>query len=128
MASLDIESDGPRRDFPGRRWLSVVLRGLHLVAVIWLGAALLGAPAARDPVGAWWVFATGALLFALDLWNRPQHLRQWAGMSMLLKLALVTLMLAAPEAELLLFWLLVIWSAVFSHAPASFRNAPVFGH
>jgi len=35
-----------RGSFPGRRWLIVVLRALHLIAVIALGALLLGAPAA----------------------------------------------------------------------------------
>ena len=32
-----------------------------------------------------------------------------------------------PAVHAPLFWLVVVWSAVFSHAPASFRNAPVFG-
>jgi hypothetical protein len=123
---IDAERRG---DFRGRRWLVVVLRGLHLVVVIWLGAVLLGAPAI---VGAYkpasWVFVTGVLMFALDLWHRPQHLRQWAGVGVLLKLALIVWMILAPDLGLILFWVVVVWSALFSHAPASFRNAPVFGH
>jgi hypothetical protein len=124
MASLDgCES---RRDFPGRRWLSVVLRGLHLVAVIWLGAGILGAPTGYAlPQLGLAVFATGLLVWVLDIWSKPQHLRQWAGMSMILKLVLVALMVAVPATQSALFWLLVLWSAVFSHAPASFRNARV---
>ena len=35
---------GQRRSNPGLRWLNVAVRGLHLAAVIGLGAALLGAP------------------------------------------------------------------------------------
>jgi hypothetical protein len=42
---------------------------------------------------------------------------------MLLKLALLGWMLAAPNLREPLFWIVVGWSAVFSHAPASFRNA-----
>jgi len=125
MAALGREDRLSRRDFPGRRWLTVVLRGLHLAAVIWLGAALLGAPVAVARAGAG-VFASGALLFALDVWSKPQHLRQRAGLGMFVKLVLVALMPAAAGAQLALFWLLVIWSAVFSHAPASFRNAKTF--
>ena len=124
MAPLDgCES---RRDFPGRRWLSVVLRGLHLVAVIWLGAGILGAATdySATQLGLS-VFATGLVLWALDIWSKPQHLRQWAGVSMVLKLLLVALMVALPATRTFLFWLLVVWSAVFSHAPASFRNAKV---
>ena len=30
-----------KRDFPGRRWLSIALRSLHLVGVVLVGAALL---------------------------------------------------------------------------------------
>ena len=30
-----------RRDFPGRRWLLVALRSLHLVGVVLVGSALL---------------------------------------------------------------------------------------
>ena len=126
MASLDgCES---RRDFPGRRWLAVALRGTHLVAVIWLGAGILGAATGYSmrQLGLS-VLATGLLVWALDIWSKPQHLRQWAGLSMVIKLALVAAMVVVPATETVLFWLVVIWSAVFSHAPASFRNAPVFG-
>jgi hypothetical protein len=118
-----------RRDFRGRRWLVVLLRGMHLVVVIWLGAVLLGAP---EIVGGYrptaWVFGTGMAMFVLDLWHRPQHLRQWAGVGVLLKLALIAWMMLAPNHGLVLFWLVVVWSAIFSHAPAAFRNAPVFGN
>ena len=34
------------RDFPGRRWLGVLLRAAHLAGVVGLGAGLLGAEAA----------------------------------------------------------------------------------
>ena len=113
-----------RRDFPGRRWLSVVLRGLHLVAVIHLGASVVAdllAAAARS--GGLAVLFSGLALWALDIWQKPGHLREVAGLSMFLKLALVAGMILTPELHRPLFWLIVVWSAVFSHAPASFRNA-----
>jgi hypothetical protein len=57
----------PDRKRPGwRRWLNVLLRGLHLVAVIALGAALLGAPLS-DATAAMAVAATGLTMFALEL-------------------------------------------------------------
>jgi len=121
-----VSSAIPRRDFRGRRWLNVVLRGLHLVVVFWLGALLMGAPAGISPhVVAAAVFFSGALMWSLDIWHRPEHLREWAGVSMVLKLVAVAAMIFAPNWRELLFWSIVVWSAVFSHAPGSFRNAPV---
>lgn len=112
------------RDFRGRRWLSVLLRGAHLIAVIDFGAALLRVPPAPLPelAGAA-VFATGALVWLLDLWHKPAHLVEGAGLSMLLKLVLVAWMILSPAVREPVFWTIVAWSAVFSHAPASFRNA-----
>jgi hypothetical protein len=115
-----------KRDFPGRRWLAVVLRGVHLVAVILLGAAVFGQAAPLDIHAAGQsVFATGLAVWALDIWAKPQHLGQWAGLSMFIKLALIAAMLVWSELYAPLFWLVVIWSAVFSHAPGSFRNAQI---
>jgi hypothetical protein len=110
-----------RRTFPGQRWLSVALRGLHLVAVIWLGAALLGAPLKGDHavLGLW---TTGLPMLALDTWSRPAHLREASGVAVLAKLALVAWMAVDPVSRSVLFWLVVIGSGVFAHAPASFRH------
>lgn len=111
-----------RRNFPGQRWLSVVLRGLHLVAVVWLGAALLGAPVASDPavIGLW---ATGLAMLGLDTWSKPSHLREASGISLLVKLTLVGWMAFDASSRAVLFWLVVVGSAVFAHAPAKFRHA-----
>ena len=86
-------------NFRGQRWLSVFLRGLHLVTVIVLGARLLGAPL---PVG--WpanaaplaVLLSGGLLLALDLWAHHDHLLEAAGASVAAKLALVGWMAIEP--------------------------------
>ena len=115
---------GGVRDFPGRRWLSVVLRGAHLVAVIQFSAIVLHAvPDARLPHAGVAVLVSGVLVWLLDLWYRPSHLLEGAGLSMLLKLALLAWMISAPSLRVPLFWIIVGWSAVFSHAPSSFRNA-----
>ncbi len=112
------------RDFRGRRWLSVFLRGAHLIAVISFGAALLQAPSAPLPEHAGSaVLISGVLIWLLDLWHKPAHLVEGAGLSMLLKLVLVAWMIFSPGLREPLFWIIVAWSAVFSHAPSSFRNA-----
>ena len=113
-----------QRDFPGRRWLSVVLRGAHLIAVISLSASVLNAvPTAPPDYTGTAVLITGVFIWLLDLWHQPAHLIEGAGLSMLLKLALVGWMIVSPSLREPLFWIIVGWSAVFSHAPSSFRNA-----
>lgn len=115
-----------RRDFAGRRWLAVVLRGVHLVTVIQLAIALFGQPTVGDTrIPGLAVLGSGLLVWALDIWSKPEHLRQWAGLSMFIKLAAVAAMVLLPSLQAALFWLVIVWSAVFSHAPASFRNAPI---
>jgi 4-amino-4-deoxy-L-arabinose transferase-like glycosyltransferase len=113
-------SDG----FRPLRWLSVFLRGLHLVTVIQFSAFILIRPAV-PPDERWGiaVLLSGLALWALDLWQHPAHLRQRVGLCMLVKLLLVAAMLHLPALRWPLLWVIVIGSAVFSHAPASFRNA-----
>lgn len=108
--------------FPLQRWLNVVLRGLHLVAVIVLGAALLGAPLASDGavIGLW---TTGLAMLASDTWSKPSHLREVSGFAVLIKVVLVGWMAADEASRPLLFWFVVAGSAVFAHAPAKFRHA-----
>lgn len=119
--------DMPARELPGRRWLTVVLRTAHLVAVIWLGACLMTEPlAASLRLAHTAVTLTGVAMFGVDLWCHPGHLRERAGAAMIVKLALIAAMAAAPAHALTLFWVVVVWSAVISHAPASFRHARIF--
>ncbi len=111
---------------PFARWLGVVLRALHLATVIGLGAAMMGAPL-DGHVQSMAVLASGGAMMALDLWLRPGFLKEWSGASLLIKLALVAWMAIDAEARAPLFWLLVIWSTLFAHAPATFRHAKWLG-
>jgi hypothetical protein len=120
MKSDTAPAARPRR--PVLRWMSVVLRGAHLVAVIGLGASLLGAPlAAREQ--AMWLLATGVTILAFDLRARPGLLGEWSGISLVLKLGLVAWMAGDATWRRPLYWLIVAWSVLFAHAPASFRHA-----
>lgn len=113
-----------RRDFPGRRWLNVSLRSLHLAGVVLLGAALLGA-GDTDP-GGWLMLSSGLAMFASDLLTQPGHLREVAGVGILLKLLLVALLLALPALAVPLFWTLLLASTLLSHAPGGFRHRRLF--
>jgi hypothetical protein len=106
------------------RWINVILRGMHLAAVVLLGAALLGA-ALDARHAATGVAITGFTMFALDLWRKPQYLAEVSGMAVLVKLGLVAWMAIDASSRHALFWLIVAGSAIFAHAPASFRHAVV---
>jgi hypothetical protein len=109
------------------RWINVILRGLHLVTVIVLGSALLGAPLDAGHA-AMAVAASGFAMFGLDLWRKPQHLREAAGLAVLSKLVLVGWMAIDASARPVLFWLIVAGSAISAHAPARFRHAILLGN
>lgn len=115
-----------RGDVPGRRWVMVALRTVHLVAVIALGALLLGAPALPGWSAAWVagaVLGSGLAMLALDLLAHCDYLRTVAGITVLLKLLLAAILAIAPEP--LWFWGAVVLSAVVSHAPARVRHLRV---
>jgi hypothetical protein len=94
---------------------------LHLVAVIAFGAAALGAPISLQ-LQSMGVLLTGIAMLALELWTKPRMLLEWSGAAMVIKLCLVAVMALNTELRLPLFWGIVIWSSIFSHAPASFRH------
>lgn len=108
------------------RWANILLRGLHVAAVVVLGAALLGAPVAagRAVLG---LLATGTIMLALDTWKHPGHLREFSGVALEVKLILVGWMAWDEFSRPLLFWLIVAGSTLFSHASSKIRHIPVFG-
>ena len=109
------------RDFPGRRWLVVVLRAAHLAGVVGVGAGLLGAEAAAAGF-VYLMVLSGMAMAMLDAWSRRRWLRELAGLSMLVKFALLGWFLADESARPMLFWSILVFSVIFAHAPASFRH------
>jgi uncharacterized membrane protein YhaH (DUF805 family) len=106
------------------RAATVVLRTVHLSCVVLLGAALLGAPLPLHRMaGA--TLASGLVLFAMELFARRLHAFDLAGLSVLLKLALVAVVAGWPGAQahaLPVFWGLVVVSSISSHAPKNVRH------
>jgi hypothetical protein len=106
------------------RAASIVLRTLHLAAVVALGAALLGAPLSLARTGAA-TLASGLALFAMELFARRMHAFDLAGLSVLAKLAVVAVVALWPGASvhgLAMFWILVALSSLSSHAPKPVRH------
>lgn len=109
----------------GVRWLSVALRAAHLASVVALGAAIHGAPLDSHSFGLA-VLASGCVLFALDIYANRDLLKQISGQSVVLKLLLVAGIVTIDAMRLPLFWIVVFWSAIFSHAPGSLRHRRLF--
>ena len=112
--------------FVGRRWLSIVLRSLHLVGVVLTAIAIFGS-SQHQLAASLTTFVTGVGLFGIELWRSRQHWRELAGAFVLLKLLLVLGMILMPSHAAGLFWFLLISSSLISHAPKSFRHKRLFG-
>lgn len=115
------------RDFPGRRWLIVALRAVHLSGLVGVGAALLaGQPLLETP----FLFAlagSGVAMVLLDLLAAPAYLAEVAGGAVLVKLALLVWFALDPAHRLPLFWFILILSATVAHAPARLRHRRLAG-
>ena len=112
----------PPRGFPGRRWVNITLRTLHLIGVAGMGGGwLYGAdPAAWRPY-LWLVLATGALMVVLELAATLLWLLQLRGLAVVAKLGLVAAAGYWPGATPWLLAAVIVLSSVFAHAPADVR-------
>ena len=124
MVSKKDSADSAKfRDFPGRRWLIVVLRAVHLVGLVGTGAALLGtAPLDAQMPFVMALMLSGMAMLAVDILAAPAYLAEVAGGAILLKLALLAWLVLDPPRQLPLFWTVLVFSAVVAHAPAWVRH------
>ncbi|MDP2869104.1 MAG: hypothetical protein Q8O08_09770 [Methyloversatilis sp.] len=125
MSTHDLPHDfapSNRRDFPGRRWLLVALRSAHLVGVVLVGSALLTGRDEYRRAAAALMLLTGLGLYGIEVWSKPRHALELAGLFIPLKLAGVAAMIVLPQFAAGIFWLLLVASSIVSHAPAGFRH------
>ncbi len=115
------------RDSETERWLSVLLRSLHIAGAVWLGAAVLGAPLGHRAPAAL-VLASGLLMLVMDLRAGRMALRELAGAAVLAKLLLVVWMVVDRTHAAWALALLVLFSSVTSHAPKNVRHWPSPDH
>lgn len=112
-----------KRHLPGKRWLSIILRSLHLVGI----AGLAGAYLFDQPETAWFPFlilavGSGVLMVARELYVDGIWLLQLRGQLVLFKLLLLgggLYWFERPEAWIYIVVILI--SGVISHAPGKVR-------
>jgi hypothetical protein len=124
--AVDRRCAAARRLTPFWRWFGIGARAAHVAGVVLLGVSVLGATLRLSmPTTGALLLGSGVVLLALETWKTPHHLLEFAGASMVAKLLAVAWMLLDPARAETVFWLVVLWSVVFAHAPASFRHRRV---
>lgn len=110
------------RSFPGKRWVNITLRSLHLAGTAGTGAGMLfGVPPAQWQGYLWLTVISGLLMVALQLWSNAVWLLQLRGLAIGLKLLLLAAALRWPHAGPPLLLAVVLLSGVISHAPGNVR-------
>ncbi len=116
-----------RRDFFGRVVLINLLRALHLVGVVGLGAAALGVrPVSETTAFAGILMASGILIAALDRWVNPDYFLQLNGLTVLLKVLLLAGVAMLAGFDAVLFWAVLVGSVLMAHAPRALRHRKMF--
>lgn len=112
------------RDFPGKRWINVILRTLHIGGLVLFGSALLGNGSIA--LSGTILLSSGIVMFAIDTWSKPGHVREIAGFGILIKLTLIGLATATPALALPAFWCILAFSTILAHAPRHVRHRRLF--
>jgi hypothetical protein len=94
--------------------------------VVLVGSALLTGHDEYRRAAALLMLATGLGMYGLEVWSKPRHAVELAGLFIPFKLVGVAAMIVLPQSAAGLFWLLLIASSVVSHAPAGFRHIRPF--
>ncbi|MDG9666309.1 hypothetical protein ONV78_01095 [Hahella sp. CR1] len=118
----DAPSPGVIGDFPGKRWLKIALRTLHILSVagvcggIWFGHG-------QEEWRGFWMFAlaSGLAMLLLDLLSNWLWLVQVRGAVILSKFVLFSMLGVYPSADRWLLTAIIVASVVISHAPGSIR-------
>lgn len=114
------------RSFKGQRWVSIVIRSLHLIGIAGVGAAFLF----QLPDIQWLPYmvltlTSGSAMMLLEIWSNGIWLIQLRGLSTLLKLLILSTTFVVGLQPYILVAVILI-SGIMSHAPAKVRYYSVF--
>jgi hypothetical protein len=105
-----------------KRWSKISLRTLHLLAVAGVGGGVLFALEKDLWINYWWLaLVSGILMMLMDIAANPVWIVQVRGVVILLKLILLALLGINPDWDSFLLAVIIIISAVISHAPGKLR-------
>ena len=110
-----------------KRWIKICLRTLHLSSVVGVGGGILFEIDRSAWLGYWWLaLASGVLMMLIDILSNPIWLVQVRGVVMYVKFLLLILMGVYPSMDQQLLFIIIIISAVISHAPGKLRYYSVY--
>jgi membrane protein implicated in regulation of membrane protease activity len=104
------------------RWFGVFLRAFHLAAVLGIGISLYAPDFAYQHEVIVAAAITGAALLLIEFSSKPNMFKEWSGVSLAYKLGFIAGMIIYPIATEVLFWIVIIWSVIFAHAPRTLRH------
>jgi len=118
--SGDVESRMNRTTV--KRWSKISLRSLHLLAIAGVGGGILFALEKDLWINYWWLaLVSGVLMMLMDITANPAWIVQVRGIVIMLKLILLALLGMNPGWDSFLLAVIIIISAVISHAPGKLR-------
>jgi len=110
-----------------KRWLKIGLRTLHLLSLAGVGGGVIFGLEANLWLGYWWLsLISGSLLMLVDIVSNPIWLVQIRGLVIMAKLVLLALLGCYPDWDRLLLVVVIVMSAVISHAPGALRYYSVY--
>jgi len=110
-----------------KRWTKISLRTVHLVAVAGVGGGILFDLDNSLWINYWWLaLASGSLLMLIDVVSNPVWLVQVRGFSVYFKLILLAFLGSQPEWDRFLLLVIIVISAVISHAPGKLRYYSIY--
>nr|WP_067287312.1 hypothetical protein [Marinobacterium profundum] len=121
-ASSSLLFPSPSRKVPGKRYLNIALRSLHLVGIAGLaGHFLYQLPTAQWLGFLWLGFGAGLSMVLIELYCDGVWLLQLRGQAILLKVFLLGLVIPWPVLMAPVFVLAILISGFFAHAPGNLR-------
>jgi len=110
-----------------KRWTKISLRTLHLLAVAGVGGGILFGLEKGLWINYWWLaLVSGALMMVIDIVSNPVWVVQVRGLTIFLKLVLLAFLGNSPSLDGWLLAVIIIISAVISHAPGKLRYYSVY--
>jgi len=110
-----------------KRWTKISLRTLHLLSVAGVGGGILFGLDRGLWASFWWLaLVSGALMMLIDIVSNPVWVVQVRGIVIFAKLLLLFFLGHDPALDRWLLVVVIVMSAIISHAPGSLRYYSVY--
>ncbi len=115
------------RSFPGKRWLNVIFRSLHLCGIgVYTGGVFFGIATDLTMPSYIVTAISGLAIMGMDLFNNGKWIFQNRGFFIIVKLVLLGLLPHIGEYHKWGLLVMIVFSSVISHATADFRYYSLF--